>query len=320
MDVRVDSDVAARHRKAVVFCCDDNYLPYAAFAATRAAAQSPRRDFDILICAETRLDLPDDLCAEIGLRHCVLDVGGMFDGFGLDARRTVSTYLRLALPEAFARDYDRILYLDSDIHLRGGDLGALMEVPLGMCPAAAVRDNQQWRTPQRHASDLKALGLPNGAYFNAGVMLIDVAAWRQGRVLERALDFGQRHGGRMRHKDQTLLNAVLQGEWAEIAPVWNWQYTRASRLFEAMLDTHVVHFIGPAKPWADPEDRLPPRFAMALARFMERHFPDHPRPVPGTGPMRVPGAARALAWTHLLGAARTERYLARFPDELTVLT
>lgn len=319
MEVRVDSDVAARHRKAVAFCCDDNYLPYAAFAAARVAALAPKRDFDILICAETRLDLPADLSAEIGLRNCVFDVGGMFDGFGLDQRRTVSTYLRLALPEALAQNYDRILYLDSDIHLRGGDLGALMAADLGGRPAAAVRDNQQWRTPGRHAPDLKTLGLPKGAYFNAGVILIDVAAWQRGRVLERALDFGRRHAGRMSHKDQTLLNAVLHGDWAELAPVWNWQYTRASRLFEAMLDTHVVHFIGPAKPWADPEHRLPPRFAMALAQFMAQHFPNRARPVPGSGPMRVPGAARSLAWTHLWGATRTERYLARFPNDLTVL-
>ncbi|MGR3465327.1 glycosyltransferase family 8 protein [Limimaricola sp.] len=315
MDVRVESDRPARHRHAVVFCCDDNYLPYAAFAAAQIAQLAPERGFDIVICADTRLDLP----AGLGLRHCVIDAGGMFDGFGLDARRTVSTYLRLAVPEALARDYDRILYLDSDVFVRGGDFDALLRVDLGGRPAAAVRDNQQWRTPGRHAADLKALGLPNGAYFNAGVMLIDVAAWREGRVLERALEFGQKHAGRMRHKDQTLLNAVLQGEWAQIAPVWNWQYTRASRLFEAMLDTHVVHFIGPAKPWADPEQRLPPQFAAGLARFMARWFPERSRPMPGGGPMRVPGALRSLAWTHLRGAGRTEAYLGRFANDLTVL-
>ncbi len=315
MEVSVESDRAARNRRAVVFCCDDNYLPYAAFAAMQVAALAPERDFDIVICADTPLDLPPDL----GLRHCVIDAVGMFDGFGLDARRTVSTYLRLAVPEALSKEYERILYLDSDIYLRGGDFGALLKLDLGGRPAAAVRDNQQWRTPGRHAPDLKALGLPNGAYFNAGVMLIDVAAWREARVLARALEFGQRHAGRMRHKDQTLLNAVLQGDWAEIAPVWNWQYTRSSQLFEAMVDTHVVHFIGPAKPWADPENRLPPQFAKALARFMDRHFPDRPRPSPGRGPMAEPGAARALAWTHLRGAGRTERYLARFADDLTVL-
>ena len=33
MRVSVESDRPARHRHAVVFCCDDNYLPYAAFAA-----------------------------------------------------------------------------------------------------------------------------------------------------------------------------------------------------------------------------------------------------------------------------------------------
>ena len=316
MRVSVESDRPARHRHAVVFCCDDNYLPYAAFAAAQLAALAPERDFDIVICADTPLDLP----ATLDLRRCAIDAGGMFDGFGLDARRTVSTYLRLAVPEALAPDYDRILYLDSDVFLRGGDFGALLRVNLHGRPAAAVRDNQQWRSPGRHPADLRALGLSNGAYFNAGVMLIDVKAWRESGMLDRALSFGARHAGRMQHKDQTLLNAVLQGSWAEMSPVWNWQYTRASRLFEAMLETHVVHFIGPAKPWADPQQRLPPQFAAALAQFMERHFPNRTAPVPGAGPMAVPGGARALAWAHFRGAGRTERYFARFANDLTVLT
>ncbi len=314
MTVTCRSDGPARSRHAVAFCCDANYLPYAAFAADRIAKAAPERDFDILICAAEPLDLPPAL----GLRGCFIETGGMFDGMGLDARRTVSTYLRLALPDALAGDYDRILYLDADIHVQGGDLGALLRVDLGGLPAAAVRDNQQWRSPARHPADLKALGLGNAAYFNAGVMLIDVAAWRAAGILQQALEFGARHAGRMTHKDQTLLNAVLQRQWAELSPVWNWQYTRSSRLFEAMADAHLVHFIGPTKPWADPKGQLPPRFARDLAGFMARHFPDRPAPVPGPGPMARPGAARALAWRHLLAADRTTRFLARFPDDLTV--
>ena len=53
----------------------------------------------------------------------------------------------------------------------------------------------------------------------------------------------------MLHMDQDLLNGALIGEWAEISPLWNWQYTRATMLFEAMEGAHVVHFIGAKKPW-----------------------------------------------------------------------
>ncbi len=312
MTVTCRSDRPARSRHAVAFCCDANYLPYAAFAADRIARQAP--ELDVLICATEPLEVPQAL----GLRQCVIGAEGLFDGFGLDERRTLATYLRLTLPDALHEDYDRILYLDADIHVQGGDFAALVKADLKGRPAAAVRDNQQWRSPSRHPADLKSLGLPNAPYFNAGVLLIDVPGWRRDNLLRRALDFGADHAGRMTHKDQTLLNATLHSNWAELSPVWNWQYTRSSRLFEAMADANIVHFIGPVKPWADPTGKLPARFARELATFMKTHFPDLPMPVPSRGPLAIKGAARALAWRHLLGAERTARYLSRFPDELTV--
>ena len=39
--------------------------------------------------------------------------------------------------------------------------------------------------------------------------------------------------------DQSLLNLVLRGDWAELAPAWNWQYTRASMLFEGIEEVHI---------------------------------------------------------------------------------
>jgi hypothetical protein len=118
--------------------------------------------------------------------------------------------------------------------------------------------------------------------------------------------------------DQTLLNCVLKGDWAELSPVWNWQYTRASRLFESMEGAHVVHFIGSLKPWRDPDRHLPPRFAAATAAFLAEHFPDRPLPAPQRSPARQPDAMRRLLWRHFLASGRMANYLGRFPTDMTV--
>ena len=112
---------------------------------------------------------------------------------------------------------------------------------------------------------------------------------------------------------------MLHGGWAEISPVWNWQYTWASRLFEAMEDAHVVHFIGPKKPWTHDGGELPLRFRRAYSRFFAAHFPDQPIAPDGLPPHRNPAFLRRMLVKHLVSAGKTCAYLDRFETDLTVI-
>lgn len=105
-------------RKAVIFCCDHGYRPYALAAAVRIAQLHPRRDFDICICDAKTFEIPASLAA-FGLLAIPLDPGAVFQDFRLDDRRSESAYYRLMLPARLGDSYDRILYLDTDIHVQG---------------------------------------------------------------------------------------------------------------------------------------------------------------------------------------------------------
>lgn len=316
--VTLDADVPASFDRAVVFAADGAYLRFAAFAAAQVAALSPGRTFDICLCGPEMPDAAPGLAA-LGLRRCGVATGNMFDRLGLDPRRSAASYLRYALPEAFAGTYRRLLYLDADVFVQGGDFGALMEVDLGPHPLGAVRDNMQWRTPRRRTPSFQRLGLPWASVFNSGMMLIDVAAWRERDVLGRMLAFGAAHDPARVGLDQDLINAVVRGGWAELSPVWNWQYTWASRLFETLADAHVVHFIGPRKPWSHDGGELPLRFRRAYRAFFAEHFPDAPVGPDGAAPMANRRFARRMLVKHLLSLGKLGAYLDRFPDDLTVL-
>lgn len=318
LHLEVTSDCPAVHRRAIVFCCYGSYVPYAALAAARIAALHPRRSFDICLCAgEVPVDLPATL-SSAGIRICRIRTGDLFQGLRLDPGATPDVYLRLALPAALGPDYDRILYLDADLFVQGGDFEALLGLDLGGRALGAVRDNTQWRTPKRHPAQFRQLGLPAAPYFNAGVLLMDVEVYNASDLLGQCLQLGRREAGRMIRHDQNLYNAVLRGDWAEISPVWNWQYTWASRFFEAMQEAHIVHFIGSRKPWKDPGGQLPPRFARAMGEFMALHWPERATLPVGPGPALDPGLMRKHFWKHWVGAPATAHYLARFPTDLTV--
>jgi len=319
--VTVTASGPARHRKAVIFCSDRNYLVYAAHAALQIAALHPDRDFDICFAyGERPVTIPDSL-AHVAFRTLHIDTGDLFQGLRLDKGKSHDVYLRLALPLALADDYDRILYLDGDIFIQGGDFSALLDLDFAPHPIAAVRDNTQWRTPNRRPKQFKVLDLPTARYFNSGVILMDVPRYNDQDLLGRCVALGKANANKMIRHDQNLYNSVLQGGWAEIGPMWNWQFSWSSRLFAATHEPHLVHFIGSAKPWRDPAGELGPRYVNAMRRFAETYFPDFTWPDADRVPLLANSAKmRKILFKHLTSGSSSARYLAQFPNDRVVLT
>ena len=303
----------------MVFACDEGYAPYALMAAERIAALHPGRDFDICLCSDGPLAVPASL-AQLGVRVCRVATGGAFAGLRLDAGRTEVVYLRLALPAAFAGEYARLLYYDADIVVQSGDFAALMGVDLGGHVLGAVRDNTQWRSPGRRPEQFRRLGIGGAPYFNAGMLLIDVGRWNDSDLMGACVAFGRQHREKMIRHDQNLLNGTLRGDWAELSPVWNWQYTRSTMLFEAMEDAHVVHFINPKKPWSHAGGQLPPRFRAACRAFLAAHYPERPQIGPDKHAMHQNRSyMRGVLTRHLLAMGRFCDYLDRFETDLSVV-
>ena len=86
-------------------------------------------------------------------------------------------------------------------------------------------------------------------YFNSGVLYIDVAKWNRAAIGRRALDFIRRNPSLCIWPDEDALNAVLDGEVAELSPLWNMR-ARAwfHRRVRAAAEPVIVHYDGPNKP------------------------------------------------------------------------
>ncbi|KDQ11350.1 glycosyltransferase family 8 protein, partial [Botryobasidium botryosum FD-172 SS1] len=145
---------------------------------------------------------------------------------------------------------ERALFLDSDILVRKA-LGALWSVDLHGKMLAAVRDIGH---PLGHS------GVERGPYFNAGVMLLDMA-----RIRARLRDLFElvRNRAETTFKDQDVLNTFFRDEWLEIDLGWNatglgtyaamhsedraavWPH---GELKEAHRNPGIVHFSGPTHP------------------------------------------------------------------------
>ncbi len=154
---------------------------------------------------------------------------------------TPTVYARLFLAEALPDDARRCIYADCDLLFRR-DVAELWETDLGGHVLGAV-DNGLWDDPTTYQ---RRLGLEHPAYFNSGVMLVDVDAWRAADVGGRAVAFARDMGYRLTLYDQDALNGALDGAWLRLPEHWN--------LWVVHPDLHedaeaVFHFMGAHKPW-----------------------------------------------------------------------
>lgn len=164
-------------------------------------------------------------------------------------------WYRLFLPDLLA-DVDRVLYLDCDV-LVMDDLDPLWATDFGDRLLACV-SNVFERGAETRARDL-GLASP-GQYFNSGVMLLNLRAWRAQDTTREVLRIARSQ--RLVWPDQDALNLALAGRWLPLHPRWNCQNSlffldQARDVFgapvvrEATTHPAILHFEGGelAKPW-----------------------------------------------------------------------
>ncbi|MBR9764457.1 MAG: glycosyltransferase family 8 protein [Rhodobacteraceae bacterium] len=304
-------------RNAVVITCDQAHLAFAAMTFHAVARLHPHRRFDLLLATTADFTLPPVL-ADMGVT--LLRIPRPAGSEALKSTRLpFEAYLRLWVPERLVGRYDRLIYMDTDMLVQRPGLDALFGVDLGPHPLGAVLERPMWSRPGRNARDFRYMGLPPAPYFNSGLMLIDIAAWQQGGLLQRSLDLAAAEQDRLQYHDQSLLNVVLHRNWAQLHPAWNWQWMLHHPMAEPLHDPVVLHFFGPTKPWNDPRGLLPARVRAEYALFLQRHFPATAiEQGPPRGRLPSPGLARLALrqWRHGRPFAR---YLRRFDSEFDTL-
>lgn len=166
-----------------------------------------------------------------------------------------SILLRLQMGDVLPSDVTRVIYLDVDV-LVHGDLSILSSWPLNGHVVGAVRDRFM---PGGSPQLCEVLRNHNGhvleRYFNSGVLVIDVDAWRRQDIGAAVRSMLSRLGHQLGFPDQDALNFVLVDKWVELPTAWDYLVGRrcpipggeaASRL---VATPGIVHFVGATKPW-----------------------------------------------------------------------
>jgi lipopolysaccharide biosynthesis glycosyltransferase len=204
-------------------------------------------------------------------------------------RLSRTTYARLLLSR-IETPAERILWLDADT-LTVAPLDELLSVDLNGAPVAAAQDVVVpfVSSPYGVNAWLRLGLLPATGFFQAGVMLIDVAQWREQQIEERTLEFARTAPDETTHADQGPLNAILAGNWMPLEVKWNararmhWSFA-VGRWVVSRFGIHrrqeaaIIHFFGARKPWHRDHPPTPDR--RRYRRAWRRWVPDFELPAP----------------------------------------
>lgn len=179
---------------------------------------------------------------------------------------SVETYYRFLIQNIF-QDYDKVLYMDGDLVCKH-DVAELYDTDITGYLLAAVRDpdmNGQINLPNsdtfRYLAKRVHMRDPY-AYFQAGVLLLNIREMRSAYSMEQWLGFASK---RYEYADQDVLNRYCQGRVKYLPAQWNvlvdCNNYRVPVLikgaagdvskdyFAARKDPYVIHFAGFQKPW-----------------------------------------------------------------------
>lgn len=188
--------------------------------------------------------------------HFILLDETLLVGFPVHGHVSAAAYLRLVLPDVLPHDVNKILYIDCDTVVLDS-LHELYAYDLSQCLLGAVPD-----ISFKHAQELFLHQYKKyiREYYNSGVLLINVKAFRSFNLLAKAQAACQTMGV-PEYWDQDILNYVLPPEsflslpcrynfWAWYTPYYvHYDLQCIGILKEKLGKPCIVHYIGVEKPW-----------------------------------------------------------------------
>ena len=245
-------------RVNIVFASDRNYiqhlgaalvsllfnnreLAFTVYIISSGMTPKDRRRIDEIVkgynCEVRHLTVSDDLFVQLATEHPMYPKG---------------VYYRLLIPSLI--DEKKVLYLDSDI-IVNGPIRELYDTDLGDAYAGAIED------PGFDRHDKLRMDR-SSRYFNSGMMLINLAKWKEIGLQKKVIDFIEHNPDAIWFPDQCGLNSIINGKWKKVPLKFNQLSSIFSNGFDEKFDCFsreelqeartkpvIIHYTSGSKPW-----------------------------------------------------------------------
>lgn len=242
----------------IVFCTDRNYIQhlgaalvsllvnnrdqtFTIYIISSGMSAKDKRNIDAIIegydCTVRHITVSDDLFVTLATEHPMYPKG---------------IYYRLLIASLI--DEKKLLYLDCDMIINGS-IRPLYDQEFGDAYVCAIEDPGFDRHRQLRMD-------PSARYFNSGMMLINLAKWKETHLQERVIEFIENNPDAIWFPDQCGLNSIINGQWKKVPLKYNQQSSIFSEGFDEQFDCFspeelreartnpvIIHYTSGSKPW-----------------------------------------------------------------------
>ena len=228
-------------RKSIVLAADNAYLVQLETTIKSILCHNTEVDFYIL-----NSDIAPEWFKLLGRKmevvnstiHNVHLNKELFEGYKTGPHLNYASYFRFFATEVV--DSDRVLYLDSDIIVTG-NLNSLFKIDFKGHYIGAVDDVYAYE------------GRKSG--FNSGVLLMDVAKWKEHSIVNSLLELAAEKNQAVHLGDQSILNIYFEDNWLALDETYNYMVGvdiyHLGQECERLDDNPpaIVHYASHDKPW-----------------------------------------------------------------------
>ena len=235
----------------IFFSTDDHYIPYLDVAISSLIDNASKEyDYRIMVL-NTGIDPENAAKVKLnerpGFAIDFIDISDRVETIKSHFKNvyhfSVVTYYRLFIASLFPR-YDKIIYLDCDLVVQG-DISELYHTELGENILGAAPEQFVQNTPEFRRYAEIALGVDPDSYVNAGVLLINLKAFRENKIEERFVELITQYDFDLLDPDQAYLNYLCQGKIHVLPNGWN----KEPMDLPCEGKKNIVHYALYKKPW-----------------------------------------------------------------------
>lgn len=250
----------------IVFASDNNYAQHTAVAMASVLlnTKSPDKIKFFLIDDNIQQDNKDKILSTIkklnGSIEFVKIKNTNLENCYVSGELSRASYFRLDIANILNDDIKKIIYLDCDL-LVYDDIEKMWNIDMCNKPLAATCDYGIMASKRIRMQKNKYIGLPfDAAYFNAGVLMMDLDMWRGYDYAKDIIKLATEN--KYPNHDQDALNKFFMYNWQEIPlrwdvipPVFNLflkiitNKQLRNKAIEAKLNPAIFHYAGGYKPW-----------------------------------------------------------------------
>lgn len=289
----------------IVFTSTNEFLPVLSVTIQSIIEHSSeKKNYDIVILTkavdEYRTALiKNQIAGSNNFSIRFFDVSSTIAGYRLKASDHISsaTYYRFLIQDVLP-NYDKVLYLDSDI-VCNRDVSELFDMEMGEAWIAAAKDpdfiGQVSSVKDIYLYAKNQLKMDNPYdYFQAGVLLLNTKELRKNFTAKKWLEISSEK--QFRYMDQDILNAYCEHKVVYFDMKWNMLIdcnnyrvpvlikstpdSVSQEYFAARKSPYIIHYAGYQKPWNDINCDMFEQFWIYArkAPFYERLYYDFIKP------------------------------------------